>query len=187
MKTLYAKTREEWQRWLQRNHLSEPEIWLLFFKKEVKIETINYDEPLDLALCFGWIDSLVKRIDERKYARKFTPRKPGSIWSKPNKLRMERLIKDPRMTNRGAKLFRERTSEISFEEKFKANELHFPNEFLTAIKMNERAWQNFQALSSSYKRQYRMWITGAKRDETRDRRIKEDVALISKNVKSLMK
>jgi uncharacterized protein YdeI (YjbR/CyaY-like superfamily) len=187
LKTFHAKTGEQWQHWLQRNYLIESEVWLLFFKKEAKRENISYDGALDLALCYGWIDSLVRRIDDKKYARKFTPRKTSSIWSKSNIVRMERLIKDSRMTERGRELFKERSPEISFAEKFATNELPFPDEFMTAIQKNQQAWQNFQAFSPSHKRQYQMWVTSAKRDETRKRTIKEAVALISKNVRSLMK
>ena len=134
-------------------------------------QSVDYDESVDWALCYGWIDSLIKKIDDQKYARKFTPRKVGSIWSKSNIDRVERLIKEGKMTEYGLALFVERNNKISFAEKFKVEEPPFPPEFFKTIKKNKEAWQNFQKFSPSHKRQYQMWITSAKKADTRDRRI----------------
>jgi uncharacterized protein YdeI (YjbR/CyaY-like superfamily) len=188
MKIFDPKSEEDWHSWLEKNHLSESEIWLVYHKKGSSMQTgISYDESLDWALCYGWIDSLIKRIDDERYARKFTPRKPTSIWSKSNIERMNRLIREPRMTERGVELFRKRSKEVSLAERFNAKQIPFPASFTVALKKNERAWQNFRAFSPSHRKQYQMWIASAKRDETRDRRIEEAIRLISKNVKSLTK
>jgi uncharacterized protein YdeI (YjbR/CyaY-like superfamily) len=186
MKTFYAKTPNEWRGWLDRNHLLEREVWLIFYKKDAGEPCIDYDDAVGWALCYGWIDSIIKRIDDKKYTRKFTPRKSGSIWSKSNIERVNRLIKEGKMTEHGMALF-EKRNKVSFAEKFKAKELPFPPEFLDAIKKNRQAWQNFQKFAPSHKRQYQMWITSAKKADTRERRIKEAVNLIGENVKSLLK
>lgn len=187
MKTFYAKSGSEWRDWLKKNCLLEQEVWLVYYKKGAEKLGVDYDESVDLALCYGWIDSLIKKIDDQKYARKFTPRKVGSIWSKTNIDRVERLIKEEKMTKYGLGLFKERNNKLSFAEKFKVEGPPFPPEFFKAIKKNKQAWQNFQKYPPSHKRQYQMWITRAKKADTRDRRIEEAVSLIAKNVKSLMK
>jgi uncharacterized protein YdeI (YjbR/CyaY-like superfamily) len=178
---------EMWRAWLQHNHLLEKEVWLIFFKRGAEESGVSYDEALDWALCFGWIDSMIRKIDDFRYARKFTPRRPGSVWSKSNIDRVERLTKEGKMTGRGLTLFRDRSGERSHAEKFREDEPPFPPEFLSAVKNNRRAWANFQKLAPGYKRRYLMWIANAKTAETRDRRIEEAVALIAKNVKSLLK
>jgi uncharacterized protein YdeI (YjbR/CyaY-like superfamily) len=142
---------------------------------------------LDLALCFGWIDSMIRRIDDLKYVMRFTPRRPGSIWSRSNILRVETLTKEGKMTAHGAALFSEGNAEISSAEKPKSGEASFPPQFLKAIKKNEKASKNFQKLAPGYKRRYLKWITSAKTEETRARRVEQAVDLIAKNVKSLMK
>jgi len=177
----------EWRVWLKRNHLLEQEVWLVYYKKEAGKLGVEYDESVDWALCYGWIDSLIKKIDDERYARKFTPRKVGSIWSKSNIMRVGRLIEEGKMTKYGLELFRERNNKLLFAEKFKVKESPFPPEFFKAIKKNKQAWQNFQKFPPSHRRQYQMWITSAKKADTRDRRIEEAVSLIAENVKSLMK
>ncbi len=187
MKTVHARNGGEWKRWLQRNHLLEREIWLVFYKKGAKRAGVSYDEALDWALCFGWIDSLIRKIDDLEYARKFTPRRPGSIWSESNLDRVERLTKEGKMTEHGLKPFRERTGEPSFAERFRTEEQPFPPAFRSAIRNNRQAWENFQRLAPGYRKRYLMWVTSARTAATRDRRIEEAVRLIAKNVKSLMK
>ena len=187
MKTLYARDSEEWRGWLQKNHLAEQGVWLVFYRKETAEPSLSYDDATDGALCFGWIDSTIKKIDDRKYARKFTPRRPGSIWSKLNIYRVDKLTREGKMTKYGLALFRDRTWQISLAQKFKAKEPPFPHEFMKALKENSQAWENFQSFAPGYKRRYLMWITSAKTDATRARRIEEAVNLIARNLKSLLK
>ncbi len=187
MKTFYAKSGDGWRDWLKRNHLLEKEVWLVYYKNGAERTGIEYDESVDWALCYGWIDSLIKKIDDEKYVRKFTPRKDGSIWSKSNINRVGRLIKEGKMTEHGLGLFSNRKNKLSFAERFKVEEPSFPPEFFKAIKKNKQAWQNFQKFPLSHKRHYQMWITSAKKVDTKERRIEEAVSLIAKNVKSLMK
>ena len=94
MKQLYVTNRDEWNMWLSEHHHTEREVWLVFFKKETKQPSIEYESAVEEALCFGWIDSVVKKIDDSKYARKFTPRKDKSNWSELNKKRAEKMIKE---------------------------------------------------------------------------------------------
>jgi uncharacterized protein YdeI (YjbR/CyaY-like superfamily) len=160
-------------------------VWLVFRKKGAK--SISYDEAVDEALAYGWIDSIIKRVDDSKYVRKFTPRKPWSIWSTPNINRIKRLSADGRMTRWGLEAFAKRTSETSQLEKVNLEGLKVPEDLLDALKANTSAWSNFEKFALSHRRRYVIWITGVKRPETRRRRIAEAVDLISKNIKDLLK
>jgi len=100
-KELYVTNRDDWRAWLKVNHAIKKEIWLIYYKKHTGKPRILYDAAVEEALCFGWIDSIVKKIDAEKYAQKFTPRKDTSGWSEPNKRRVERMIKQGRMTEAG--------------------------------------------------------------------------------------
>ena len=104
METLFCKTRDEWRKWLINNHLSEKEIWLIYYKKHTKKATVKYNEAVEEALCFGWIDSTIKRIDENTYMQKYTPRNAKSKWSLVNKNRIKKLIKENKMTDVGLEL-----------------------------------------------------------------------------------
>jgi len=92
MKLLYVKTAQEWRKWLSHNHDTETEVWLVFFKKETGEPSLQYESSVEEALCFGWIDSIIKKLDDNRYVRKFTPRKNSSKWSELNKKRVARLI-----------------------------------------------------------------------------------------------
>jgi uncharacterized protein YdeI (YjbR/CyaY-like superfamily) len=95
----YSKTPAEWREWLQNNHDRSAGIWLVFHIKESGLPSIDYEDAVNEALCFGWIDSIIKKIDSKQYARKFTPRNDNSIWSESNKVRIEKLIHSGQMTN----------------------------------------------------------------------------------------
>ena len=100
-KTLYVPTREEWRAWLTKHHESESEVWLIYYKQQSGRPRIPYDDAVEEALCFGWIDSIVKRLDDEKFAQKFTPRRDRSRWSALNEQRVRKLIKNGRMTEAG--------------------------------------------------------------------------------------
>ena len=177
----------DWRSWLDKNHAEKQEVWLVFHKKKHAQSSISYDEALDEALAYGWIDSLVKKLDELRYARKFTPRRPGSIWSTPNIERARRLTREGRMTKRGIQALDNRTGEISQLERITADGARPPKDLIEALKRNKRAWANFQNFTPSYRKRYLVWISSAKRADTRKKRIDEAVALISRNVKALLK
>ena len=101
MKTLRVDTRDSWRHWLRENHASEAEIWFVFYKKHTGVPNVPYGVAVEEALCFGWIDSLVKRIDDERYAQKFTPRRSGSVWSELNKKRATAMVDEGRMTDAG--------------------------------------------------------------------------------------
>ena len=177
----------DWRSWLSKHQASESGVWLVFHKKDSGLPTISYDDALDEALAFGWIDSIIKKIDDRSYARKFTPRKPWSIWSTSNITRVERLKKEGRMSEKGLQAFAKRTGERSLLEKFNQAELAIPKDFEDALRKNRRAQANFQRFGPSYRKRYLLWVSAAKKAETRKKRIEEAVILISRNVKNLLK
>lgn len=185
--TFDAKSASDWRSWLRRNHLSSQGIWLIFRRKNSGSMSLSYDEAMDEALAYGWIDSMIRKLDDRRYARKFTPRRPGSIWSRPNIERVNRLCRERRMTKWGLNAFERRTSDISLLEKFKAEPITIPGDLLEALKKNRRAWTNFEQFARSYRRRYLMWISAAKRPDTRRKRIDEAVVLISRNIRALLK
>src|SRR5882762_9558352 len=100
-KTLYVTSREEWRAWLTKHYQSETEVWLIYYKKHTGQPRISYDHAVEEALCFGWVDSIVKRIDDEKFAQKFTPRRDWTKWSALNKRRLRKLIREGRMTEGG--------------------------------------------------------------------------------------
>jgi uncharacterized protein YdeI (YjbR/CyaY-like superfamily) len=177
--------REGWHAWLEKNHLESAGVMLVFHKGGEP--TITYDEALDEALAFGWIDSVIKKIDEKRYVRKFSPRRPGSIWSKLNIDRVERLRNEGRMTKWGMQPFDERTNEVSLLEKVTAAGAPVPKDLEVALRRNKKAWENWLAMAPSHRKRYLVWLAGAKRPETRKKRIGEAVELVAVNVKNLLK
>ncbi|HEV2139046.1 MAG TPA: hypothetical protein VGR53_09395 [Nitrososphaerales archaeon] len=139
MKTLRVSKTSDWRSWLEKNHDKEDGIWLVFLRKGSGAPSISYEEAVDEALAFGWIDSLVKKIDERQLARKFTPRRPWSIWSRLNILRVEKLIGEGRMTSKGLEAFKMRTPKISVLEKVNNEGVTIPPDFGSALKRNKKA------------------------------------------------
>ena len=188
MKTIYADSKEKWRLWLDKNHSAVKEIWLVFYKKHTGRKSISYDASVEEALCFGWIDSIIKRIDEDKYARKFTPRNDGSVWSEVNKGRAEKMIKAGRMTPIGMKKIEAARESGRWEEADRKDlDFFIPPELQEALKKNPAAKANFEKLPPSYRKRYLGWINSAKRPDTRTKRIKEAIRTLSKDEKLGMK
>jgi uncharacterized protein YdeI (YjbR/CyaY-like superfamily) len=184
VKTLYVKNRNAWRVWLKKNHNKEKDIWLIYYKRHTKKPSVPYDDSVEEALCFGWIDSIIKRVDDERYARKFTPRTNITKWSWSNKKRLTSMIKQGRMTKTGLEkvdstVLNKKDSEISKPRK----KIIIPRYLKHALIGNNIAWNNFNNLTPSHKRQYLSWITAAKKDETRQRRIKEAISLLKENKK----
>lgn len=179
MKQLYVTDRDEWRDWLSRHNATEAGVWLIFYKKETSRPTISYEDAVEEALCFGWIDSIIKKIDATRYARKFTPRKDNSKWSELNKKRADKMIKEGRMTDVG--LAKTQTAKkTGLWEKDGRPRISFdiPPEFAQALAHNKKAKESFDKLASSYRKHYIGWIAVAKRPETKKRRIEESIALL---------
>jgi len=178
MKTLSVETLDAWRDWLDEHHASEPEIWLVFHKQHTGVASIDYKAALDEALCFGWVDSLVKRIDDRRFARKFTPRRADSRWSDVNRKRYAELEAGGRLhaagiarppTDRG---YGPRPSRRTLPARL-------PSYIQTAFRDHPKASRYYKKLSPEERRRYIAWIESAKREETKLRRLNEAIRLLT--------
>ncbi len=145
-KTLYVTNRTAWRSWLKSNGKNEKEIWLIYYKKASGKPRIPYNDAVEEALCFGWIDSIVKTIDEYRFAQRFTPRRPTSVLSRMNKERVRKLIDNKRMTRAGLDAIAHTFDPDETENFIIANDI------ITAIKKDRAVWINFQQLPEWYKR-----------------------------------
>ena len=181
MKQLYLPNRNKWREWLGQHYATASGICLVFYKKGTSKPTIDYEAAVEEALCFGWIDSIIKKIDERKYARKFTPRKDKSYWSELNKKRAGKMIKEGRMTDAGLAKKKAAKKTRQWGQTGRPNiSLDMPLEFTRALDKNKKAKESFEKLARSYRKHYIGWIQSAKRDETKEKRIRESVSLLAK-------
>lgn len=181
---LYVSTREEWRTWLQKNHKKYSEIWLIFYKKHTSTPTLEYDASVEEALGFGWIDSIIKKLDDERYIRKFTPRKSDSNWSEINKKRAEEMITQGKMMPPGMKKIQEAKASGKWSASSRPvipNKM--PEEFEKNLEKNPRAQNFFHQLAPSYKKQFLGWISTAKRKETQEKRIKEAIDLLKQGKK----
>ena len=186
--TLYVNNRKDWREWLEKNHATRKEIWLIYYKKHSSKSRIPYDDAVEEALCFGWIDSIIKKIDDEKYAQKFTPRKQNSLWSELNKKRVNQMMGQGKMTEAGLALIKVAKKNGRWNEVIHRGEFsEIPGELIIVLAKNKKARENFDALASSYKKQYIGWIMTAKKHETREKRLKEAIILLEKNQKLGMK
>lgn len=172
--TLDLRTRAEWRRWLAEHHASSPGIWLIRHKRHAGVQSMSYDDLVCEALCFGWVDSLIKRLDEDRYAIKVTPRKATSKWSDINRKRWKQLKAAGLLAPSG--LAASPTAN-TYAPHPAIPEL--PAYIAKAFKTNPRAWRHFQALARTYRRDFVVWIHTAKRPETREKRIRESIELLS--------
>ncbi len=181
MQTLELPDRTAWRAWLAEHHNRETEIWLVFHKKSAGIPSIAYGDALDEALCYGWVDSLIKTLDEHRYARKFTPRKDNSTWSLVNKQRAEALIRDGLMTEHGLRKIEaaKRTGKWDTPTQRPQLQLGMPTEFAEALHAHPQAEATFNALPPSQQKPYLTWILTARRPETRAKRIAESIQQLS--------
>ena len=175
LKTLDVQTLEQWRNWLADHYDSESEIWLVFSKRHSGQASIAYEDALDEALCFGWVDSLIKRLDDARYARKFTPRKPDSKWSAVNRKHYARLKASGRLKPPG---LNRAPTDRSYDAPPAAPST-IPDYIQEALQRNPAAWHNFQSLAPSYRRKYIGWIDSAKQQETKMRRLQEALQLLA--------
>lgn len=166
----YFKTQSDFRKWLERNHTSADELWVGFYKVGSGKPSITWKQSVDEALCFGWIDGIRRSIDERSYKIRFTPRRPGSNWSKVNTQRVWELKQCGRMQPAGLKAFdtgRAKKRDYSYEEKERVVDAGV----VKAIKAEPAAWEYWQTQPPWYQRTASFWVISAKKDETRQRRL----------------
>src|SRR6267143_74220 len=153
LKTLEVRNCEQWREWLTKHLESESEVWLVFHKRQTGLPSIAYDDALDEALCFGWIDSLIKRLDDDRYARKVTPRQPTSKWADINRNRWLELKTAGLLTSAG--LAAAPTSNTYAPRPVVPD---LPVYIAKALKANSKAWEFFRELAPTYRRDFVVWI-----------------------------
>lgn len=168
------RSREHWRKWLGKHHASSPGLWLVFYKAHTGKKNIAYEDMVREALCFGWIDSLVKRLDDDRYLLKLTPRKPTSRWSNPNRKRWAELKAEGLLAAAGLAAA---PTANTYAPRPTIPEL--PAYIAKAFKANAKAWNFFQQLAPTYRRDFVVWIHMAKRPETREKRLGESLALLA--------
>jgi uncharacterized protein YdeI (YjbR/CyaY-like superfamily) len=177
-----------WRAWLADNHDVEKEAWLVICKKHAGVPGLTYIEALEEALCFGWIDGILKRVDDEKHLIRFSPRRRNSIWSELNKKRVRTLIREGRMTEAGLARIREAKANGQWHKAAQREDVTLvPPELAAALAQNEQARRNFEKLAPCYRKQFLYWIGSAKRDETREKRVAEAVTLLARGRRLGMK
>ena len=177
MKTFAAQTADQWHKWLAQHHDSESEVWLVFYKAHTGRRSIARLDAVDEALCFGWVDSLVKRLDDSRYAVKFTPRRADSRWSAINRKRYAALKAGGRLQPAG--IDRAPTDRGYDRPPRYQLPATVPRYIQTALEKQPAAWRYFQGLSPGHRRRYVGWIETAKREETKARRLQEAIRLLA--------
>ncbi|MDW9379423.1 YdeI/OmpD-associated family protein [Chryseobacterium sp. JV558] len=181
--TVYINTKAEWRAWLQENHQKLQSIWLVCNTRKSNLPMVYWTELVDEALCFGWIDSTRKTIDEGSFMQLFSRRKPNSTWSKINKEKVERLIENELMTKAGFETIRIAKENGSWNILDSVEDLAIPEDLMEAFKIHEGSEVYFLSLSKSIKKMLLQWVILAKRPETRKNRINEIATHAAQNKK----
>jgi uncharacterized protein YdeI (YjbR/CyaY-like superfamily) len=178
---IYLKSAAEWRHWLTTNHNKTNGIWLIYYKKHTGKPRVPYGEAVEEALCFGWIDSIIKRIDDDIYMQKFTPRKVNSKWSELNKKRVLKMIREGKMNKAGLKLVEIAKQNGNWDNAYTSNlNLELSESILSILKNNNRAYDTYLNLAPSHKKNYNNWIMSAKKEETRLKRVREMIDVLTK-------
>jgi len=180
---LYFKTDTEWREWLHHNHDKYNGIYLIFYKVASKKPSMRWEEAVKVALCYGWIDSTVKKIDDERRKQYFTPRKVKSVWSKLNKTYIEQLVADDLMRASGLKTIEIGKGNGSWDVLNDVDNEVIPPKLKAAFKKHSIAYKNYKNFATSYRKGYLYWLHSAKRDATREKRITQIIKLCAANKK----
>ncbi|HXA09770.1 MAG TPA: YdeI/OmpD-associated family protein [Chthoniobacterales bacterium] len=173
MEIVFFPTPADLRKWLRQNHFTARELWIGFYKKHTEEQSITWPESVDEALCVGWIDGIRKRIDDASYMIRFTPRRPGSVWSAVNIRRAELLTREKRMQPAGRAAFAARRENKSGIYSYEQRSKELPKPYASTLRKNRDAWKFFQAQPPSYRKTVGWWVVSAKREETRRRRLQK--------------
>jgi uncharacterized protein YdeI (YjbR/CyaY-like superfamily) len=179
LKEFQPKSRKAWRAWLTKNHATSSGVWLVYAKKHTKIPSLTYSDAVEEALCFGWIDSLIHPIDDSFYRQVFTPRKPKSLWSALNRKRVERLVEVGLMTAAGAALIALAKKTGTWDGHAPSETLTIPPELKKALNANAAAKKNWPTYTESQRKMFLYSIHGAKRPETRAKRVARVIEIVS--------
>ena len=173
VKSYYAKDRKAWRKWLQKNHVKESGVWLIYYKKASGKARVLWEEAVEEALCFGWIDSIAKPIDDEKYMQKFTPRKAKSVWSAINKKKIELLIKQNLMMPAGLEIIETARKNGSWTQLDEVENLVIPPELKRFLAKNKTVAKYFEGLSNSTRKLWLYKMNKARLPETKKKRLEE--------------
>ena len=183
-KTIAFPSAREFEQWLAKNHAESTGIWLRFFKKNSGVLSVSYVEAVDAAICFGWIDGQLKKYDEESWLRKFTPRRPKSVWSKTNRGHAERLIRVGKMRAAGLQEVEAAKEDGRWKAAYdSASEMEIPDDFLKELAKNKRAKAFFETLNRANVYAIVWRLQTAKKPETRQRRLATILAILAKEQK----
>jgi uncharacterized protein YdeI (YjbR/CyaY-like superfamily) len=182
--SVHPKTRAEWREWLETHHATASGVWLVYYRKETGKARVSWDDAVDEALCFGWIDSVQRRLDAERTMLRFSPRKPKSGWSKINKARITRLIANGLMAPAGLAKIKAAKRDGSWRALDSVERLQIPPDLGKALDANATARRHFDAFPPSSRKIILTWIASAKRAETRAKRVAETVRQAAKNLKA---
>ena len=181
---LYFKSDKAWRNWLHDNHESYSGIYLIFYKVEHKNDSMRWEEAVKVALCYGWIDSTVKSLGNGKRRQYFTPRNPKSVWSALNKSYLKELISKKLMHESGLKTIEIAKQNGSWTALDAVEKGIIPEDLQIEFNKNQEAYHNYKNFAPSYRKSYLYWLNQAKREVTREKRIKEIIKLCNNNIKS---
>ncbi|MBT29597.1 MAG: bacteriocin-protection protein [Thalassobius sp.] len=171
MEVLFFPTPADLKKWFVENHDQLGEVWVGYYKKSVKKDSITWEESVEEAICYGWIDGIRKTIDEESYKIRFTPRKKNSIWSLKNINTVEKLIKEKRMQESGLAAYKLRKESKSGIYAFEQEKTAFSKEFESQFRQNNKAWKYFNEEAPYYKKIAIHWVMSAKQEKTRIKRL----------------
>ncbi len=184
IQTFYAKDRKEWRSWLMTNHMNQKSVWLIIYRKNAQTKSVNYEEAVEEALCFGWIDSKPNKRDEESFYQFFAKRNPTSNWSKINKNRIKKMTEEGLMTPAGLEMVNKAKENGSWSALDEVEEIVIPADLKKLLTKNKMASVFFDAFPRSVKKGILEWILNAKKVETRNKRIEETVRLAEKNIRA---
>lgn len=172
-KSFTPRNQKDWRKWLEKHHDREQEIWLVYIKPTSGKSNIDYETSVEEALCLGWIDSIIQKIDENQYARKFNPRRMDSQWSETNKRRVVKVIGEGRMTEAGLSRVTFDVGKVDISRpRLKRPAVEMPAKMEQALRSQPGVWEAFQKVTPSLRRNYILWLSDAKKPETFERRLK---------------
>jgi uncharacterized protein YdeI (YjbR/CyaY-like superfamily) len=182
---LFFKNRDEWRTWLEKNHRTSNEVWLIHYKKSSGKKSLNHFDAVEEAICFGWIDSKLKKIDEERFILRYSSRKSKSVWSKINKETAKKMISLGKMTKAGFEKIEEAKKQGFWDTAYtNLIKEKLPPDLKNDLLVNKKAWNNFQNFANSYRNMYIGWVKNAKTERTRKKRISEVVKRSIDNKKS---
>lgn len=182
--SLEFRNRAGWRRWLERYHAAEKQVWVTIQKVGSPAPGVTYEEAVEEAMCFGWIDSRMRSVDEHSFTQRFSPRRKNSPWALTNRERAERLISEGKMAPAGLLAVEEAKQNGRWDSAYTSREVpETPGDLEEALREDDAAWANFTGFPNSVKLMYVFWVEDAKRGETKARRIRDIVDRASRNIR----